>query len=178
MSEILQAYFAGGCFWCTEAIFQKLKGVIKVVPGYAGGEMPNPDYQAVSSGETGHAEVIKIEFDSETISYQKLLEVFFSTHDPTTKDMQGADVGTQYRSIIFYLNDQQKTQARDFINKLTEEKIFQEPIVTELVPFDKFYPAEEYHRDYYQKNPQNSYCQVVINPKLKKFKDNYKHLLK
>lgn len=158
------AIFGGGCFWCTEAIFQNLKGVVSVKPGYAGGQMPNPSYEDVSTGETGHAEVIKIEFDPEQISYHDLLEVFFATHDPTTRDRQGGDVGSQYRSIIFYTLQSQKQEAEKFIHP---------PMVTEVVPFDKFYDAEEYHRNYYRKNQDKPYCQVIINPKLKKLREKF-----
>ncbi|MBI3291112.1 peptide-methionine (S)-S-oxide reductase MsrA [Candidatus Falkowbacteria bacterium] len=170
--------FGGGCFWCTEATFQKLKGVISAVPGYAGGEAPNPSYEHVCSGNTGHAEVIKIEFNPDEISFKNLLEVFFAVHDPTTLNKQGSDVGAQYRSIILYTSEDQKKQAEEFIKKLSEEGIYQNKIVTELKPLDKFYEAESYHHNYYEKNPDQAYCQAVINPKLKKLKEKYARLLK
>jgi methionine-S-sulfoxide reductase len=171
------AVFAGGCFWCTEAVFQRLRGVKSVVPGYAGGSVPNPTYEQVSSGTSGHAEVIKFEYDPEQISYQDLLAVFFATHDPTTLNKQGADVGTQYRSAIFYANDEQKHAAEEFLAKLTAEKVYEQPIVTQLAPLTQVYEAEDYHKNYYERNQGAPYCQVVINPKLKKLKEKFAALL-
>jgi peptide-methionine (S)-S-oxide reductase len=169
------AVFGGGCFWCTEAVYEELKGVISVMPGYAGGQTPNPTYESVSTGKTGHAEVIKIEFDPSRISYDDLLTVFFATHDPTTLNRQGSDTGTQYRSIILYASEEQKRLAGDFINKLNEDG---KKVVTELKPLDKFYEAEEYHRDFYKHNPDKPYCQIVINPKIDKLKEKFNYLLK
>ena len=170
--------FGGGCFWCTEAVFKTLKGVVSVLPGYAGGSKPNPTYEEVCSGKTGHAEVIKIEYDPAQISFEKLLTVFFATHDPTTPDRQGADVGTQYRSAIFYTAEKQKTEAEDFIKKINESSAEGASMVTEIKPLDKFYEAEGYHKDYYTKNKSASYCQIVIDPKLEKVKEKFAKLLK
>ncbi len=172
------AVFGNGCFWCTEAIFQKLKGVISVKPGYSGVTKPNPSYEEVCNGNTGHAEVIKIEYDPTQIEYKVLLEVFFFTHDPTTLNRQGNDVGEQYRSVIFYASDDQKTEAEKFIGQLTSESVYSSPIVTELKPLDKFFEAEDYHRNYYERNKDKPYCQVIINPKLQKFKQHYSKLMK
>ena len=172
------AVFGNGCFWCTEAIFQKLRGVISVKPGYSGGSKPNPSYVEVCNGNTGHAEVIKIEYDPAEIEYKVLLEVFFSTHDPTTLNRQGNDVGEQYRSVIFYASDDQKTEAEKFIGQLTSENVYSSPIVTQLKPLDKFYEAEDYHHNYFERNKDKPYCQVIINPKLQKFKQHYAKLMK
>jgi peptide-methionine (S)-S-oxide reductase len=172
------AVFGGGCFWCTEAVFKMLKGVISIMPGYAGGSVVNPTYEQVSGGRTGHAEAAKIEFDADIISYDTLLTVFFASHDPTTLDRQGADVGPQYRSVIFYTSEEQKTAAEKFIEELNSSNEMGAPIVTEVKPLDVFYPAEEYHRDYYSKNSGEPYCQVVINPKLQKVKQKFAELLK
>lgn len=171
------AVFAGGCFWCTEAVFQKLRGVKSVLPGYAGGIIDNPTYEQVSTGTSGHAEAIKFEYDPEVISYNDLLSVFFATHDPTTLNKQGADVGTQYRSIIFYTGEQQKLEAENFIAQLTKDEVFPNPIVTTLEPLTKFYEAEDYHKNYYERNQGQAYCQVVISPKLKKLKEKFASLL-
>ncbi len=168
----------GGCFWCLEAAFSKLKGVIKTTPGYAGGNLENPAYQQVCSGSTGHTEVIKVDYDSNVISISDLLEVFFSIHDPTTPNRQGSDLGTQYRSIILYKNNEQKEVAEQFIKELSENEIFSRPIVTEVKPLDTFYGAEEYHKDYYVKNPSQPYCQVVISPKIAKMREKFSHLTK
>ena len=162
------ATFGGGCFWCVEAIFQRLKGVQSVTSGYAGGTKENPTYKEVCTGVTGHAEVIQIEFDPHKISYEKLLEVFWEAHDPTTMNRQGADAGTQYRSVILYHNDAQK-QAAEKAKELAQWR-FPRPIVTEIVPLTKFFKAEEYHQDYFRKNPNAPYCAVVISPKLEKLK--------
>lgn len=160
----------GGCFWCVEAVFQRVKGVENVVSGYSGGQIANPTYREVTSGLTGHAEVVQVSFDPKVISLEKILEVFFKTHDPTTLNRQGADVGTQYRSVIFYHNDKQQKIAQNIIKRLTEEKIWDNPIVTELSPLKAFYRAEDYHQNYFNRNPAQGYCQFVIVPKLDKFK--------
>ena|SRR3989344_1955425 len=168
------AVFGGGCFWCTEAVFQDLKGVISAVPGYAGGSVINPTYEQVCTGETGHAEVTRVEFNPAAISYNDLLSVFFATHDPTTLNRQGNDAGTQYRSVIFYADEDQKRGAEEFIKNLNES----EPkTVTEVRPLQNFYPAEEHHREYYKNNPEKAYCQAVINPKLEKLKKRFGELL-
>jgi peptide-methionine (S)-S-oxide reductase len=172
------ATFGGGCFWCIEAIFEKLKGVTKVESGYSGGKIANPTYREVCSGLTGHAEVVQIHFDPGIISYKELLTVFFSVHDPTTLNRQGADVGTQYRSVIFYHNEKQKLEAEAFIHKLEEQKIFDGSIVTEVILAEAFYTAEEYHQNYFESNPSQPYCQVVINPKMDKFRKKFKDKLK
>ena len=163
------ATLGGGCFWCTEAIFKRLKGVQSVVSGYAGGAMENPSYDKVSMGTTGHAESIQIEFDPSIISYEKILEVFWATHDPTTLNRQGADEGTQYRSVIFYHNEKQKEIA---------EKSKQPSFVTQIIPFDRLYKAEDYHQDYYEKNKSAPYCQIVINPKIQKLLEKFKKEVK
>lgn len=167
--------FAGGCFWCTEAVFEQLRGVKSIVPGYTGGTTKNPTYDMVRSGKTGHAEAIKIEYDPAELSLEDLLTVFFYTHDPTTLNRQGADVGTQYRSAIFYSTPSQKIVSEQFIAKLDESG---PKVVTELAPLGEFYAAEEYHRQYYRNNQSAPYCQVVINPKLRKLKDRFAELAK
>lgn len=172
------AVFAGGCFWCTEAIFSQLKGVQKVVSGYSGGKVANPTYREVCTGNTGHAECTQITYDPEQISFAELLEVFWMTHDPTTLNRQGADSGTQYRSAIFYTDDDQKQVALAYKAKLEKEKIWNSPIVTEITKFDKFYPAEDYHQEYYQNNPDQGYCRIVITPKIEKFKKIFGDKLK
>ncbi|KKS93664.1 MAG: Peptide methionine sulfoxide reductase MsrA [Parcubacteria group bacterium GW2011_GWE2_43_12] len=172
------AVFGGGCFWCTEAVFKGLRGVIAVMPGYAGGTIDNPTNEQVCSGKTGHAEVIRIEFDPSVISYPDLLNVFFATHDPTTMNKQGNDVGTQYRSVIFANSDEQAREAKKVIDELNNSGNFDSPIVTQVEPLTNFYEAEEYHKDYYAKNPAAGYCQMVISPKLAKFRASYKDLLK
>lgn len=172
------AIFAGGCFWCTEAFFTDLKGVQKVVSGYIGGKTENPTYREVCEGYTGHAEAIQITFDPEQVTYEELLEIFFATHDPTTLNRQGADVGTQYRSEIFYTTEAQKASAENFIKLLTEQNIFDKKIVTKISSATKFYPAEDYHQDYYALNSNQPYCQAVIAPKMEKLKKNYKTKLK
>lgn len=176
MFMVQEAIFGGGCFWCTEAIFKSLKGVNSAVPGYSGGQSENPTYEEVSGGETGHAEATQIEFDPGIISYGELLTVFFATHDPTTLNRQGNDVGTQYRSVIFYTNDEQKKEAEEFIKKLNAET--DGKIVTELVKFEKFYPAEDYHKNYYETHKDQPYCELVIAPKLEKVREEFKKLLK
>lgn len=172
------AVFGGGCFWCTEAVFKMLKGVSGVLPGYAGGTVPNPTYDQVSSGNTGHAECTQVEFDPKEISYRDLMTVFFGSHDPTTLNRQGADVGTQYRSVIFYTTPEQKTLAETFIKEINDSNKEGKPVVTEVVPLDKFYVAENYHQDYYERNKDAPYCELVINPKLEKVVKNFADLLK
>lgn len=162
------AVLGGGCFWCLDAAFRRQEGVLGVTSGYAGGEKENPTYEEVSSGKTGHAEVVKIEYDPGKISFKKILEIFFKLHDPTTLNRQGADVGEQYRSIIFFQTWQQKKLAEKFIANLEKEKIYEKPIVTQLRFLKKFYPAEDYHQDFFSKNKENAYCQIVIAPKLRK----------
>lgn len=172
------ATFGAGCFWCVEAIFQRLKGVDTVVSGYSGGKIANPTYREVSSGLTGHAEVIQITYNPSMISFEQLVEVFFYTHDPTTLNRQGADEGTQYRSAIFYHNEEQKNVAEKIKNKLNAENTFGKPIVTEISAFGQFFPAEDYHQNYYNQNGQQPYCRIVILPKVGKLTDKFKHLLK
>lgn len=172
------ATFGTGCFWCTEAVFQQLNGVIKVTSGYSGGDVPNPSYNVVCSGSTGHAECLNIEYDPAIISFDELLEVFWKTHDPTTLNRQGADVGTQYRSVIFYHNEDQKTIAEKYKSALDNSGAYPNPIVTTLEPFTIFYPAENYHQDYYNNNTGQGYCQFVIRPKLEKFEKVFKDKLK
>lgn len=172
------ATFGGGCFWCTEAIFKQVKGVQKVIPGYSGGDVPNPTYEQVCTGTTGHAEVVQITFDPDIISYKTLVEIFMATHDPTSLNRQGNDVGTQYRSVIFYHNEGQKRIAQEIIQELERKKIYDKPIVTALEPFQAFYPAEEYHHNYFERNPNQPYCQFVISPKVSKFKEKFKDYLK
>ncbi len=170
------ATFAGGCFWCTEAIFENLRGVSKVVSGYAGGNMDNPDYMEVSGGETGHAEAIQISYNPEEISFKELLYVFLRTHDPTTLNKQGADEGTQYRSVIFYENDNQKEVAEEALSEVQKE--LSSPVVTELKKLEKFFDAEDYHQDYYKNNSDKLYCKLVIDPKIEKLKKDFKEYLK
>ena len=173
-----KAVFGGGCFWCTEAVFKMLKGVEKVLPGYAGGTVSNPTYAQVSSGKTGHAEVIYIEYDSDKISYRDLLTIFFASHDPTTVNRQGNDVGTQYRSVIFYTTEAQKTEAEKFISEINVSNSKGALMVTEVELLSKFYEAENYHKDYYENNKTAPYCQIVINPKLEKVQKDFAKLLK
>lgn len=170
--------FGGGCFWCTEAVFRMLKGVIAVEPGYAGGDTKNPTYDQVCSGKTGHAEVIKIEYDSDVVLLETLLTVFFATHNPTTINRQGNDVGTQYRSVIFCNNDEQIKICEKFIKGLNDSNEMGAPIVTEVKKLEDFYPAEDYHKNYYENNKNQAYCQVIINPKLKKVQEKFAELLK
>jgi peptide-methionine (S)-S-oxide reductase len=172
------ATLGGGCFWCTEAVFTELNGVEKVESGYSGGTTENPTYKQVCSGETGHAETVQITFDPNVISYEELLKVFFTVHDPTTLNRQGADVGRQYRSVIFYHNDQQRSTAEKVIREVAGSGIWNGPIVTKLEPFTAFYKAESYHQDYFQNNPRQPYCQMVIAPKLGKFREHYSKRLK
>jgi peptide-methionine (S)-S-oxide reductase len=167
------ATLGGGCFWCLEAVYKDLRGVERVVSGYAGGTVENPTYEQVCGGRTGHAEVVQITYDPEVVSFRDLLDVFFTIHDPTTKDRQGADVGPQYRSIILYHDAEQKEAAESAIAELREKGVWRAPIVTEVVPLEKFYPAEAYHQDYYEQNPRQRYCQIVIAPKVAKFRQQY-----
>ena len=162
------ATFGGGCFWCIEAVFEQLKGVREAVSGYAGGHVENPSYRQVCTGDTGHAEVVRVEFDPDTITFEKLLDVFFKVHDPTSKDRQGADVGSQYRSVIFTHSDEQQQTARTKVSELENSGAFSRPIVTQIEPAGPFYPAEDYHQDYYKRNMRAPYCQAVIEPKLRK----------
>jgi len=178
MSNLQVATFGSGCFWCSEAVFSELKGVSKVEPGYSGGNVSNPSYEQVCTDATGHAEVAQVTFDPSLISYRELLEVFFSTHDPTTRNRQGNDEGSQYRSVIFYHDEGQRKAAQEIILDLIRDKTFRNPIVTEVSPFEVFYPAEDYHRGYYLRNARQPYCQVVISPKLAKFRAHFKPKLK
>lgn len=171
------ATLGGGCFWCLEAVFEQLKGVEKVVSGYTGGAVPDPTYHQVCTGRTGHAEVVQVTFDPAVVTFQEVLDVFFATHDPTTKNRQGADVGTQYRSAIFYASPEQKQTAEKRIAELNAEQIWPAPIVTEVVPLEKFYPAEDYHQGYYRGNPGQGYCMAVISPKVAKFRKQFAHKL-
>lgn len=172
------ATFANGCFWCTEAVFQQLKGVEKVTPGYSGGHVENPTYEQVCNKQTGHAECLQIEFDPQQISFDELLEVFWKTHDPTTLNRQGNDVGPQYRSVIFYHNNEQKEKAEKYKALLNESGVFNAPIVTTIEPFKVFYPAEDYHRDYYLNHTSQPYCYYVIKPKMEKLKKVFADKLK
>ena len=164
------ATLAGGCFWCLEAVYEQLKGVERVESGYAGGHVPNPTYRQVTSGTTGHAEVVQITYDPEAVTFRELLEIFFTIHDPTTMNRQGADVGTQYRSAIFYHDEEEAQVARDVIQDIADAGIWDDPIVTEVAPMNGFYKAEDYHQEYYRSNPYQPYCQVVIAPKVAKFR--------
>ncbi|MBC7913260.1 MAG: peptide-methionine (S)-S-oxide reductase MsrA [Pyrinomonadaceae bacterium] len=175
---IEQASFGGGCFWCTEAIFQSLKGVSHVSSGYMGGEIDNPSYEQVCNGDTGHAEIIQIDFDPEVISFEELLLVFFKTHNPTTLNQQGNDIGTQYRSVIFYHTPEQKEKAVEMIDRLGNDLVFDKPIVTEISPVSHFYKAENYHQNYFNRNSSQSYCAFVIQPKLAKFAEKFREKIK
>jgi peptide-methionine (S)-S-oxide reductase len=172
------ATLAGGCFWCLEAVFTQLRGVESVVSGYAGGNVPNPSYEMVCTGTTGHAEVVQLRFDPAVVSYRDLLQVFFTMHDPTTLNQQGADVGTQYRSAIFYHSEEQGAAAKQVVEELTASGLWDDPVVTELVPLDTFYPAEADHREYYERNSAQPYCQAVIAPKVAKLRRHYLDKLK
>jgi peptide-methionine (S)-S-oxide reductase len=176
--ELETATLGGGCFWCLEPIFGQLRGVIKAEAGYAGGKIPHPSYEQVCSGMTGHAEVVQIKFDPRLISYEDLLKVFFSMHDPTTLNRQGADIGKQYRSIILYHNPEQEAAARRMVERINAEKLWPRPVVTEIVPLKAYYRAEEYHQEYFRKNPGQSYCSVVIAPKVSKFRKQFGDLLR
>ena len=177
-TNLQTATLAGGCFWCLEAVFDEVKGVHAVESGYAGGQMDNPSYREVCNGNTGHAEVVQVHFDPNVVSYRDLLNVFFAIHDPTTMNRQGADMGTQYRSAIFYHNDEQKMIAEELIKDLNAQKIWDKPIVTEMAKLDKFYMAEDYHQEYFARNPYQPYCQTVVAPKVSKFRKHFLELLK
>ncbi len=172
------ATIGGGCFWCVEAIYENLEGVESVVSGYSGGSVKNPGYRDISSGLTGHAEVCQITFDPDVISFEEIIEIFWEVHDPTTLNRQGADIGPQYRSVIFYHSEDQKRIAMDSMKKMDESRVFSSPIVTEIISFSGFYKAEDYHQDYFLNNPNQSYCSIVISPKVKKFKKEHKDQLK
>ncbi len=172
------ATLGGGCFWCTEAIFTELKGVEKVESGYSGGTVANPSYELVCTGTTGHAETVQITFDPKVISFRDLLRIFFTVHDPTTLNRQGADVGTQYRSVIFYHDEEQKKVAEDVMKEVTAQKIWDAPLVTELAPAKPFFKAEDYHQEYFANNPNQGYCRIVIAPKVAKFREHYREQLK
>ena len=178
MQNTQTATFGSGCFWCSEAVFSELEGVTKVEPGYSGGTVPGPSYEQVCTDATGHAEVAQVTFDPRQISYRELLEVFFSTHDPTTLNRQGADEGSQYRSVVFYSDEGQRAAAESIIDELNREKVFRSRIVTEVSPLKAFYPAEDYHREYYKRNASKPYCKVVIAPKLAKFRAHFQTKLK
>ncbi len=171
------AVFGGGCFWCMEAIFKSIRGVASVMPGYAGGHTDSPSYAEVSSGKSGHVEVVCIEYDPAHISFKNLLTIFFATHDPTTRDRQGNDVGSQYRSVVFYMNDVQRREIEEMIANLNAESSEGRPIITEVRRFEKFYEAEHYHHNYYEKNKSQSYCQLVINPKLERLQKQFEEFL-
>ena len=177
-TNLQTATLAGGCFWCLEAVFDEVKGVHSVESGYAGGHMDNPSYRAVCNGDTGHAEVIQVHFDPNIVAYRDLLNVFFAIHDPTTLNRQGGDVGTQYRSAIFYHDDEQKKTAEELIKDLNVQKIWDRPIVTEVAKLDKFYMAEDYHQEYFARNPYQPYCQAVVAPKVSKFRTHFLDMLK
>jgi peptide-methionine (S)-S-oxide reductase len=173
-----EATLGGGCFWCTEAVLSDLKGVVKVESGYSGGTVANPNYEQVCTGRTGHAEVAQITFDPEVISYKEILEIFFTVHDPTTLNRQGGDVGTQYRSVIFYHNSEQRAVAEQVIKEITAAGMWDAPIVTQVEPLKAFYKAEDYHQKYFENNPRQQYCQIVIAPKVRKFREHYRDRLK
>ncbi|MCW4011187.1 MAG: peptide-methionine (S)-S-oxide reductase MsrA [Candidatus Bathyarchaeota archaeon] len=177
-SRIEVATLGGGCFWCIEAVFQLIRGVEKVEPGYAGGDLPNPSYEQVSTGRTGHVEVANVTFDPDAVSFREILEIFFGNHDPTQLNRQGADVGTQYRSVIFYRSEKQKTTAQQLIEELTAEEAYGKPIVTAVEPLKAFYPAETYHKDYFKNHPKEPYCQAVIAPKIAKLQKTFLSKLK
>lgn len=177
MKDVETVVFGGGCFWCTEAVFKMLKGVYSVDPGYSGGNIPNPTYEEVCSGNTGHAECTKVDFGPKEVKLEDLLTVFFGSHDPTTLNRQGADIGTQYRSVIFYTTEKQKEIVLKFIKDLNNSNELGKPIVTEVEPLKEFYKAESYHKDYYERNKEAPYCEVVINPKLEKVVKNFSDLL-
>lgn len=173
-----QATFGSGCFWCSEAVFKRVKGVTTVTSGYAGGKIEQPSYEQVSNGDTDHTEVVQIVFNPDVISYKTLVEIFFGTHNPTTLNRQGNDVGTQYRSVIFYHTDEQKKIAEEVKTQLESEKIFNDPIVTAIEPFKNFYEAEDYHKDYFERNQDQPYCRAVIDPKIAKFRERFQQYLK
>src|SRR5215212_8202858 len=173
LSRTEVATLGGGCFWCLEAVYQELRGVEKVESGYSGGDVPDPTYRAVCSGTTGHAEVVQVTFDPEVVSYRELLEVFFTIHDPTTLNRQGGDVGTQYRSAVFYHSPEQQETAEQVIDELNRNKVWDDPIVTQVTAYSNYYPAEAYHQNYFAQNPDQPYCQIVIAPKVSKFRKAY-----
>lgn len=177
-NNLKEATFGGGCFWCTEAVFQRIEGVEEVISGYSGGDIKNPSYREVCTGRTGHAEVIRVLYDPEKVKYEELLEVFFKTHDPTTLNRQGNDVGTQYRSVIFYHDEQQEKIAKEVKEKLSKAGIWTDPIVTEISPVKNFYKAEEYHQNYFNNNKNQPYCRIVIIPKLEKFEEVFGEMVK
>jgi peptide-methionine (S)-S-oxide reductase len=177
-SHIDTATFGAGCFWCVEAIFQRLDGVLKVESGYSGGSVKNPSYKEVCNGTTGHAEVIRLTYDRSKVSYDELLEVFWKTHDPTTPNRQGNDVGTQYRSVVFYHNEEQRRTAEEYKKKINDEKAYPKPVITEISPLINYYPAENYHQNYYNQNGSQGYCQYVIQPKIEKFEKIFKDKMK
>lgn len=178
MSNIQQATLAGGCFWCIESAFNSIDGVVKAISGYAGGHVDTPSYEQVCSGDTGHAEVVRVEFDADKLSFRQILEIFFALHDPTQLNRQGNDIGTQYRSAIFYHNDEQKLCAEEIIREMKDEGVWENPIVTEISPLTSYFDAEDYHQDYFSNNPQNQYCNMVVAPKLAKFKKTFAQKLK
>ena len=167
----------GGCFWCLDALYRRVKGVVSVTSGYAGGDTEQPTYEQVSSGTTNHAEVVNVKFNSKEINLETILEIFWAMHDPTTRNQQGNDVGTQYRSAIYYNNDKQKNVIEESLEKVAK-KLWNQPITTEIKPIDTFWPAEDYHQDYFSKNPESGYCQIIINPKLNQFKQKFKNKIK
>jgi peptide-methionine (S)-S-oxide reductase len=178
MSKQETITLGGGCFWCTEAVFDRVRGVVDVESGYANGHVDHPSYQAVCDGDTGHAEVLKVDFDPDVISLRQILEIFFATHDPTTLNRQGNDVGTQYRSAIYYGNEQQKQVIDDLLREIGQDKLFGSPVVTEVEPLRSYWPAEAYHQDYYQQHPEQGYCAFVVGPKVEKFRKTFASLLK
>ncbi|PKN98847.1 MAG: peptide-methionine (S)-S-oxide reductase [Chloroflexi bacterium HGW-Chloroflexi-5] len=177
-NTLQQTVLAGGCFWCLEAVFDQVRGVTDVFSGYTGGKRPHPTYEQVCSGATGHAEVVRVTFDPSVIPFSDILHIFFTIHDPTTLNRQGADVGTQYRSAIFYTSAEQQTEAKNVIAELTAGLLFANPIVTQIVPLETFYAAEDYHQEYFARNPDQGYCQFVVAPKVSKFRQKYEHYLK
>lgn len=178
MANVQQATLAGGCFWCLESALNQVEGVESALSGYAGGQTDNPSYEQVCTGNTGHAEVVRVNFDADVLSYRELLEIFFALHDPTQLNRQGNDIGTQYRSAIFYHDDAQKQAAEQIIEEMENDEVWDAPIVTEVTPINNYYQAEDYHQDYFNNNPQNTYCNMVVAPKLKKFKQTFASKLK
>ena len=176
-SNLQKATLGGGCFWCLEAVYQQVRGVVHVESGYAGGQTLNPDYDSVCTGQTGHAEVVQIEFDADVLTYQKILEIFFAIHDPTTLNRQGNDIGSQYRSVIYAHDKEQRMIAKNIIEQLTQENIFDQPIVTELADLPTYYRAEDYHQNYFNNHPDQGYCAFVVNPKVSKFRKQFSELL-
>jgi peptide-methionine (S)-S-oxide reductase len=176
-SNLQKATVGGGCFWCLEAVYQQVRGVVHVESGYAGGQTLNPDYDSVCTGQTGHAEVVQIEFDTDVVTYQKILEIFFAIHDPTTLNRQGNDIGSQYRSVIYAHDQEQRMIAQNIIKQLTQENIFDQPIVTELADLPIYYRAEDYHQNYFNNHPNQGYCAFVVSPKVSKFRKQFSELL-